>query len=330
MNSITKNQLAAVLLTTDIFMLFCFQGSLSLWSASGFMLGIAAQGLLALPLVIFADGGGKTEKWAEIFYLACIVLWGGYLLCRLWNACDTIFVPYETTGGLKGHLLITGMISLVCLYISSTGMKSVSRSSVIAAGIGVIFLAVNLISSVKRQNFGNITASFGGRGFVDGLFLCFSMSGSIIVGAVLAPLVHDNCRSGAKLYFSLRTALSAAVLITTLLVTGGIMSITDFPVITAAQLSQPFTRQRIDSLFMILFAIFAVFSVTSQVMTGSYLLGEIFPKFRKWRSTAMIFIIIAAAVLLSGMSVYGVFTAFLTLTAEFAVPLVMLIRRRKR
>lgn len=329
MNSITKTQLAAVLLITDIFMLFCFEGSLSLWSVIGFILGIAAQGMFALPLIIFADRGVKTEKWAEIFYLICIVVWGGFLLDRLWNACDAIFVPYETTGGLKGRLLITGTISLVCLYISSTGMKAASRSAVIAAGIGVIFLTINFISSVKKQNFSNITASHGG-GFIDGVFLCFSLSGSIIVGAVLAPLVHDSCKTGAKRYFSMRLCISAAVLFTALLVTGGIMRITDFPIITAAQLSQPFTKQRIDSLFMILFAISAVFSVTAQVMTGAYLLGEIFPKFTKWRSTVMISMTIVTAVLLADIPIYSLLTAALAFMAEFAVPLAMLLRRRTK
>ena len=328
MNSITKNQLAALLLITDIFMLFCFEGSLSLWSVSGFMLGIIIQGMLVVPLIIFADKGGKTEKWAKIFYLAYLIVWGGFLLNRLWNACDTIFVPYETTGGLKGRLMITGMISLVCLYISSTGMKAASRSSVIAAAIGVIFLAVNFISSVKQRNFSNITASLGDGSFMEGLYLCFALSGGIGVGAVLAPLVHDSCKDGAKRYFSFRICVSATVLLTALLVTGGIMQITDFPAITAAQLSQPFTKQRIDSLFMILFAVFAVFSVTAPIMTGAYLLGEIFPEFKKWRSTAMIFLTIGMAAVMSDIPLYSMWTAVMTVTAEFIVPFIMLMRRR--
>ena len=45
--------------------------------------------------------------------------------------------------------------------------------------------------------------------------------------------------------------LTAVVLLTALSVAGGIVTVTDFPVITAAQLSQPFEAQRIDSLFLV-------------------------------------------------------------------------------
>ena len=330
MKSITKNQLAALLVISDIFMLFCFEGGISLWSFAGFLTGISAQAFLAFPLVKFADSGGKTEKWAEIFYFAYLTFWGGFLLNRIWNAGDTIFVPYETSGGLKGRLLITGMISLVCLYISSTGMKAASRSAVIAAGFGVIFLLTDFVSAVKSSNFGNISASLSSGTFIEGIYKCFAVSGGIGTGAVLAPLVNESCKKGAKLYFSCRFVLSAALMLTALLVTGGIMQITDFPVIMAVQLSQPFTSQRIDSVFMILFAVFAVFSVTAEVMTASYLLGEIVPKFRKWRSTAVILLTISAAFALYKIPVYSVWGVILTTAAEFAVPLIMLIRRKNK
>ena len=78
------------------------------------------------------------------------------------------------------------------------------------------------------------------------------------------------------------------------------MPVTDFPVITAAQLTQPFEAQRIDSLFLVVFSVFAVFSAALQVMTGAFLLERIFPSFRHWKSTAVILCTVAAACLMWG------------------------------
>lgn len=101
-------------------------------------------------------------------------------------------------------------------------------------------------------------------------------------------------------YFTAKSLISAVLILTVLSVTGRIMDITDFPVVTAAQLSQPFDAQRIDALFLVVFAVFAVFSVALQVMTGAYLIKQIFPQFVRWRSSAVIVMIIGAALIISG------------------------------
>ena len=51
MNEITRNQLAAMLLITDAFALFCFTGSISLITAVGLTAGVFLQMLLAVPLI---------------------------------------------------------------------------------------------------------------------------------------------------------------------------------------------------------------------------------------------------------------------------------------
>ena len=98
------------------------------------------------------------------------------------------------------------------------------------------------------------------------------------------------------------------------------MSVSDFPVITAAQLSQPFDAQRIDSLFLVVFAVFAVYSVTLQVMTGAHLLKKLFPHFEHWRSTAVIIATVLTAVTLSSHPLLRV-RAFAAIAAMIFAPL---------
>ena len=78
------------------------------------------------------------------------------------------------------------------------------------------------------------------------------------------------------------------------------MELTEFPVMTAAQLSQPFEAQRIDSLFLVVFSVFAVFAAALQIMTGARLLQQIFPRFGRWKSTAVTAFVLASAFIICG------------------------------
>ena len=303
MNSITKSQLTALLLITDLFALICFKGCLSVWMMSGYAIGTALQFIAVMPFTALK----RLPKWLSFGFMVYVLCYGSILLKRLWYALDVTFIPCEISSGMTGKLLITGMISLVCLYISSTGIKAAARSAVVISAAGILFLLIDLASALMSSKYGNLTASAGYGTVYDGIRLSFTASGLPVSMLALLPVVKR--RKGAVLqYFSLRILICSALLMTTLLVTGGIMKTAGYPVILSAQLSQPLSTQRIDPLFLMLFAVFGVFSLTAQIMTAAYLAKEMFPSFRKWRTTVMISLVLlgsAAAVLLTGCSSSG-------------------------
>lgn len=305
MNSITSPQLAAMLVISDLFALMCYNGGLSAYTAVGLAFGIALQYVMVMPLVKSADNGETLPKTVKLLLAVGIVLWGGALLGGLWKAADITFVPYENAGGYLGKLEITAMLAAVSLYMAYEGTKATARSSLIAAFMGVIFLLTDLISSLRPSNFGNIPLSAQYGTFMDGLRLSFLSGGSLITFIALLPCVQGRKNKASVMYFLCRGILSAAVVMTAVLVTGGIMYTADFPVIMSAQLSQPFSSQRIDALFLILFAVFGVFAITVQVMTAAFLAGEIFSRFRRWRCTAAIALSLLAMGLFTGCTSTG-------------------------
>jgi len=305
MNSITSPQLAAMLVISDIFALVCYNGGLSAYTAVGLAFGIGLQYVMVMPLVKAADKGKTLPKSVKFLLAVGIVLWGGALLGGLWKAADITFVPYENAGGFPGKLEITAMVAAVSLYVAYEGTKAAARSSLIAAFTGVIFLLADLISGMRPSNFGNISLSAQYGTFMDGLRLSFLSGGSLIAFIALLPCVRGSKNKAAAMYFLCRGILSAAVVMTAVLVTGGIMDTADFPVIMSAQLSQPFSSQRIDALFLILFAVFGVFTITVQVMTAAFLAGEIFSRFRRWRRTAAIALSLLAMGLFTGCTSTG-------------------------
>lgn len=322
MNNITKNQLAAMLLITDAFTLFCFTGKISLITVLGLTVGIVLQFAMALPVIYL---GREKSKWENWFYLVYLIIWGGLLFRMQWDASKVIYIPYENSGGIWGKLLVSELIALVCLYISSTGMKSLARSSLIAAAIGAVCLLVVAISAATDMNWENISRSKSGHSFGNELLTGFVLSGGLGSFAVLLKMTKGHHLKNSAVYFIGKLILTAVVTITSVLVAGGIMEITDFPVITAAQLSQPFAAQRIDSLFLIVFAIFAVFSIAVQMACTSYIIGELFPSFTKYRSSCGLVLMIGAAFLFSKVSPYNLAIAIAVISAFFVVPLIKLI-----
>ena len=296
MNSISRYQLAAMLIITDVFGIFCLSGSISLMMLYGMLSATAMQFLISL---IFVQNGGRSERWQQLVYLLCTVFSGGTLFASLWRTSGVVYIPYEDRNGIWGRLLTAGLIALVCLYSSSTGLRAVSRAAVIAAAAGLLCMLIDFASAAFTADWENIYRPEKQSlfyGFVRG----FAVSGSLGSFFVLLEKTRGDRSRAAVLYFGAKAVLTAVIMLTSLAVAGGIVSVTEFPVITAAQLSQPFEAQRIDSLFLVIFISFAVFSVTLQVMTGACLLKRIFPKFGRWRSSTVTVLILGAALLISG------------------------------
>ena len=331
MNRITKNQFASLLLITDTFVLFCFKGSISLVTVLGFLTGTAVQFLFSVPAVLMYRNGGTIEgtgKGVKGIYLVYLVLWGGMLFSMLWRTAEVIYIPYESSKGFGGRLMTAVLIALVCLYASSTGIKAISRSAVIASAMGAVCIGVVAVSAVTGYNLGNILTARTDDSFFTELSRGFVLSGGLGSFIVLLGFTKGSPLKNTVFYFVLKLLVTAVVTLATVTVTGGIMSITDFPVVTSAQLSQPFPVQRIDSLFLIIFAVFAVFSITVQSFSGAYLLKEIFPSFRKYRSTAILVSMMSVAFLFFYTEPYSTVYTFAVVAILFLVPVFVLLKRR--
>lgn len=332
MSRITRGQLAAMLLITDVFALFCLMGGISLTTAAGFGAAALIQLVMAIPAARFYSSGGTLKnsgKAAELFYLVYIILWGGVLLVMLWSGSEIIRIPYDNFGFVPERLLITGLIAVICLYASSPGLRSLSRASFIAAALGVVCIGIVAVSSLFDARWQNFTETSGSAGFWEELLRGFVLGGGSGSLVVLLGFSKDSTSGSIISYFVLKLILTAAVTISAVLTVGGISEITAFPIITAAQLAQPFSSQRIDSLFLMIFVVFAVFAVSVQAVCASYLLERVFPSVKRFKSTIVLLLMCGAACMLSGIDVYNPVYAALSVTALLIVPSVMLIKKSK-
>lgn len=289
MNQINKAQFISLLLMEDLFILFCLTEEISVITALGFSEGIVLQFLFSVPLIrIYSKGKSLKDcgKAAETVVLIYIVMWGGMLFSMLWNAGDVIYIPYENSG-FWGKFMVTAIIGAVCVYISSSGIKALGRSALISAIMGAACLVIVIVSALIQSDMENLKET-GSKGFLSELTRGFALSGGLGSFILVLGFTKGSPMSNAAGYFTGKIILTAAVIITGVLVSGGIMEITDFPIAAAAQLSQPFAVQRIDSLFLIVFSVYAVYSIAVQASSADYLLGEVIPAIKKYRSTLML------------------------------------------
>lgn len=312
MNKITQGQFVSLMLINDVFALFCLTGGISLWTAAGFAAGIILQFIFAIPLIRIYGRGRNIEdcgKIAEAAALIGVVLWGGLLFSMLWSTGEIISVPFEGLGNW-GRLIMAAIIGAVCVYLSSSGIKAVARSGAIAAALGALCLTVVAVSAVIDSDMKNLTIQ-PQDGFLNEMVKGIAIGGGMNAFTVLLGYTKGRTIQTAAVYTAVKLIVMFVMIAVGVLVSGGIMDITDFPIVTAAQLTQPFSSQRIDSLFLIIFTVFAVYSTAVQGAAADYLLDCVFPKFKKYRCTAMLGAMAVFGLLFQGKTHYGIFFAVL-------------------
>lgn len=331
MNRLSGGQFASLLLITDAFTLLCLMGNVSVITAAGLLTGVIVQFLLALPAAYFYKNGGTLKSSPKPFiwfYLIYILLWGGLLFVMLWNAAEAISIPAENVPFIPEKMLIAGLIAVTCLYASSPGEKALSRAAVIAAALGAVCIVLVIVSAIPEIKMEYLMDYAYADGFFAELSRGFVLSGGLGSYIVLLGFTKGSCVRYTLGYFAGKAALYTAVPLAVSAVAGGIMEIAHFPVITAAELSQPFSSQRIDSLFLIIFVILAVFAISVQTVTASYLLSEIFPSFTRFRSTFALAVMVGSACIMSGIYQYNMIYCAAAAAALIVVPLLMTLSKK--
>lgn len=309
MNRLTKLRFSAVLLINDVFSLFCLMGKISPVTAAGFVSGIIFQMILSLPLALSVRNGKCTEncgKPVKIFFVAYLILWCGMLFSMLWNTSEVIYIPYENSG-IWGRLAVSASVGLVCLYMTSAGMKTLLRSSLIVSAAGALCILIVVISALFKCDFNNLKYAHSDN-FPHEFIRGISLSGSLGSFVLLLGNTNGDAVINSIVYFSAKAVVSVIILMTAVLVSGGIMEIIDFPVVISAQLSQPFPSQRIDSLFLIIFSVFGVFSSALQSALAVYLVGTISER-KKYVSVIILSLSIMSAFMMRGEVYSGAYIA---------------------
>ena len=280
MNRINLRQFAAMLLIGDVFSLLCLGGEVTVITAAGFTLAAAAEFLIMLPFALYYRNGGKAGILAELILLAAIIVWTFEIFRMLWKMSGAVYVPFENGGGILGKSAVTALIALVCWYSASCGIKALGRASMIAAALGALCISIVAVYALRYHDWESLIRegegmSTGGE-FIRGI----RAGGGIAGGIVLLHLTGGSYVRNAAVYLFSKAAVTVVLILSAVLILGGIMPIADYSLLKAAQLSQPFPSQRIDALFLAAFSVYAVFTAAVQTAVAAHIVKDIAGKLK--------------------------------------------------
>lgn len=331
MSNISASQFAALLLIPDTFAVLSLRKGVSMVTAAAFLIATMIQLVLAIPVTKLSKGKitvGGSAKVVQIIYFAYIILWGGILFGMLRSVSDILSVPTNYLPFIPEKLLISGLIAIVCIYASSGGFRILSRAAIIAAALGAVSITVIIIGALPVMSAENLGKSLS-EGIFSEIIRGISLSGGMGTFVVLLSHYEGNPLKSAYSYLGARAVVWTAIILTTAASAGGIMRFTDFPVAAAAEISQPFASQRIDSLFLMMMAVLAVFSVSVQTAAAAELIHGIIPSFDKFRGIVCVTLMILVSALVVP-DMYNIAIAAAVVFVLFIVPLIMNLTGRRR
>lgn len=332
MNRINKRSFTALILIADAFPLLCISGNVSAVTIAGILIGFTAQTIIALPLAGMYSCGRSLRSggWAVmLLYLFIITAWGALLFDMLWHTSGEVFIPHEGNG-VCGKLMVAAAIAAICLYIAHSGLCALSRAGAVTAAVGGVLLLVLLVCAVVQCDMQLVTEQCCSGSLVAEIYRGIALSGGsccmpVLFGYVRGAPLHNLLRT-----FMLRAVFAALFLLSVLLLTAPVMGISDFPAVMAAQLSQPFTSQRIDALFMIVFSCIAVFSIAVQTVSASLIAGELIPSAKKYAPAVILLLMTAGAVILEHSDSASPVIAAVNIFALVLLPAAYLFRKKMR
>lgn len=255
------------------------------------------QSLLVIPIIILNKKhpdktvteiiSEKSDFWgyfAEILYLLFFIT-----LCSCQSAR---YIDFLDSGfNISNRLIPLAALLIVCGYCAYCGIEGLARSSVI---IFIPFLAMLLLITFQSGN------SFHLRNFYcesNGLMQAVSdeliRSGEIVGAAYLMKNVKNGLQKGLYLLLAAKLAVTAFVTALITGVLGDYANLCDYPLLTVGSFTNSELFRHNDALYLILWTISAVISISLFICISDSIFGEMTHRKKLYISLPLIFIISA-------------------------------------
>lgn len=283
MNKISSGQAFAVLILISSFGLMSSVASYSSEHMTGTLISVIIQGILILPLIyLYNKKNFSVEilpKYILIIYTIYFLLYGGFTFSRFYSAVKTLDFPINSR--FFALILIAG----VCLYSAMLGVKAVSRGAVIIMPVFIISLAVLFAGSYTKMDFSNFewqkTTEVIKSGFHDLLF-----GSELAVIFIIFSLIEKKRALCAYSFLGIKLLIAEFTAFLGTAVLGSISEKPAYPFFTMGAYSQPFSVQRADGIYIILFTMLCAVTITVFLIISSMLIKLAFPKL-KYNETAV-------------------------------------------
>lgn len=329
MNRINGGQLFTLLIGVRMFGIICSSQPSNAEQMAGAALSVLIQILAVIPMIALHRQEGfslKNEillgRFGKALYIIFFIIWGALSFSSLWGVTKSVYFPINSS--LAGSFILAA----VCVYAASLGLKSVSRYSTVMFGFIIFVLFIMAIGAYPKGNLANFAPDAQLSGIIKNALRDFCSSGELVMMFWLMEFIPSSKTGSIMKFFAGKLVLTELIAIIEITVLGKIMNISDFPFFSAGAFSQPFSIQRADSLYMVVFTMLCVMTVTLQIILSSWLIKEILPDLK--------YSFLLSAVLMTGLSwtvnILNIdltaVTGLLILLLSVIIPVIMYIKRR--
>lgn len=330
MAKISYGQLFSILLATRIFSFTSTQVEFSTEQMLGMLISTLIQGLLLIPTFILYSNPKFSlnrdiflGKYSVVMYSFCFIIWGAHSFTKFWNVTKSVYIP------LKSELLVSILIVIVCVYVASLGLKAIARGSAIVFGITILSVIILVFGAYRNIDWLNILPVSDYKSIGEYALYDFSASGEIAAIFILLSYIGENKIRGVLLFLGGKTLYILSISVIGVVVLGRVMGIVKFPFFSLVAFSQPFSIQRADTIYVILYTLVGVISITIQSVITADLLKILIPKI-KFASIISVIIMMFIAWGITNLSIdlSWIYNTLIIITA-FLIPLLTLISQKK-
>ncbi|MBQ2823872.1 MAG: hypothetical protein IJF18_04760 [Oscillospiraceae bacterium] len=309
---ISCKQFLILLLICRIFTLMTFvplasEGYAFTSQITAMLISTAIQAVLVIPVILFSRLCPDTTVTAAIKdknKAAGIIAAALYLIFFLAHSvnCTIHFMEFLRSRFFygAGAAVMLAVFAAACVYCAYCGIEGLARS-----GAFVLIFFVLTIILMTAASFGNFsTLNFYSDSPDNSLWKAvtddLARNCEITAAAFLIKNTDKPCRKGLYGLLAAKLVLTALIMSLVTGILGGYAQLTDYPFMEVGSYSETRLFQRNDSLYLILWTLAAVISVSLFIRITAGLACEIAPKLKFASPVAG-----AAVFLISALSIYA-------------------------
>ncbi len=289
---ISCKQLLILLLICRIFTLMTFvplisEGYSFASQTAAVLISTAIQAVLVIPIILFNRLRPDTTVTAAIkdkSKAAGIIAAAVYLIFFLSHSINSTmhFMQFLQSRFFHdaGVVIMLAIFVTVCIYCAYCGIEGLARSSTIVLIFFILTLIMMTASSAGNFDTINFYNDVGNISLWKAVADDLARNCEIAAAAFLIKNTAKPCRKSLYGLLAAKLILTEAVMALITGVLGGFAELTDYPFMEVGSYSDTRLFQRNDSLYLILWTLAAVISVSLFIRITAGLACEIVPKLK--------------------------------------------------
>lgn len=329
MRKIGYRQLFSILLLIKVFSFVCSSEPYSTERMAGIFISCTAQFIVVIPMLVLCSKPRVNLKDEMLFgklglvlYAVFFIIWGAVSFLDMWKVTESISFP------VKNKLFAAFLLAVVCLYASRLGLRVLARSAVLVLGLLAIAVIIMAAGAYSKMDLLNLTRSEETGTIWSYAFQDFCRSGELAAIFVLLNFTQDNEKKGVYSFLTAKLVFIEFISFIGIGVTGNLMQTIKYPFFEIGTYTQPFSSQRSEAVYIILFTFLCAVNITAQIIISSVLIEEIFPKFRFNELVSISLMLILSVFLnLSGTNLSFIW-GIMIIVLSVVIPAIMYVRRK--